>query len=160
MSSAPGPFGPPGYPGQREKDIEHLRLLSIFHYVVGGFSCLCSCFPFIHLFAGILMVAGGMDNGRGNGGPPPAFMGWIFIGLAGLFILIGWTFSICIILAGKYLREQTHHTFCLVIAGLCCLNVPFGTLLGVFTLVVLLRPSVNELFVGRKPPGWGDDPGF
>lgn len=31
------------------KDLEHLRLLSIFHYVVGGLIALFACFPIIHL---------------------------------------------------------------------------------------------------------------
>jgi hypothetical protein len=36
------------------------------------------------------------------------------------------------------------------VAGLCCLFSPLGTLLGIFTLVVLQRPSVRALF-GRAP---------
>ena len=34
----------------------------------------------------------------------------------------------------------------MVIAALECLSVPLGTLLGVFTLVVLSRPSVRDSF--------------
>jgi hypothetical protein len=30
-------------------DYEHLRLLSIFHYVVGGITAVCSLFPLIHV---------------------------------------------------------------------------------------------------------------
>jgi len=45
----------------------------------------------------------------------------------------------------------------MVIAGIECLFMPFGTVLGVFTLVVLVRPSVKELFLrnqGNEPaPG-------
>jgi hypothetical protein len=32
-------------------------------------------------------------------------------------------------------------------AALACTLMPFGTVLGSFTLIVLLRPSVKELFV-------------
>ncbi len=32
-----------------DQDLEHLRLLSLFHYVVGGIAALFGCFPFIHL---------------------------------------------------------------------------------------------------------------
>jgi len=31
----------------RDKDLEHMRILSIFHYAVGGLLGLLSCFPFI-----------------------------------------------------------------------------------------------------------------
>ena len=37
-------------------------------------------------------------------------------------------------------------------AAISCAFMPFGTVLGVFTLIVLLRPGVKELFgVGTAP---------
>lgn len=35
--------------------------------------------------------------------------------------------------------------FCLIMAGIACLFMPFGTVLGVFTIVVLTRESVREM---------------
>ena len=35
----------------------------------------------------------------------------------------------------------------MVIAGINCLHIPLGTLLGVFTLVVLGRESVRKLYL-------------
>jgi hypothetical protein len=32
------------------------------------------------------------------------------------------------------------------VAALSCAFMPFGTVLGVFTIVVLVRPSVKQLF--------------
>jgi hypothetical protein len=37
----------------------------------------------------------------------------------------------------------------MVIAIITCLSVPLGTALGVFTLIVLARPSVKQLFERR-----------
>jgi hypothetical protein len=37
-------------------------------------------------------------------------------------------------------------------AGVECIFMPFGTVLGAFTLVVLLRESVKQLFTGNPPP--------
>ena len=34
----------------------------------------------------------------------------------------------------------------MVIAGVCCMFMPLGTILGVFTLVTLNKDSVKELF--------------
>ena len=45
-------------------DAEHLRLLSIFHYIAGGVTALFALFPAIHLFMGIAMVTGRFDGGR------------------------------------------------------------------------------------------------
>jgi len=35
------------------------------------------------------------------------------------------------------------------VAGAACLMMPFGTVLGVFTIIVLMRESVKEMF-GRQ----------
>ena len=58
------------------KDEEHLRLLSIFHYVVGGIAGFFACFPVIHLIMGIAMLPGTFGNG-----PPPVF-GLLFVMMA------------------------------------------------------------------------------
>jgi len=42
--------------------------------------------------------------------------------------------------------------FCLVMAGVECIFTPFGTVLGVLTIIVLVRPSVKELFMPRPLP--------
>jgi hypothetical protein len=50
--------------------------------------------------------------------------------------------------AGRYLSRHVNRTFCLVVAGIECVFTPFGTVLGVFTIIVLMRDSVRELFEG------------
>jgi len=127
------------------QDQEHLSLLSIFHYIVGGIAALFSFFPLIYIVLGALFL---MIPNRfaGSGPPPPFFLGWIFIVLGGGLMLVGWAFAVCVILAGRYLVRHKHYIFCLVIASLNCLFMPFGTILGVFTIVVLVRPSVKALF--------------
>jgi hypothetical protein len=44
------------------------------------------------------------------------------------------------------LRKRRHRTLSFVMACLTCINIPLGTALGVFTLVVLSRPSVKALY--------------
>lgn len=126
------------------QDQEHLKLLSIFHYIVGGIAALFSFFPVIHLVLGILFL---IAPHRLGGSPlPPPFLGWIFIIMGGGFMLVGWAFAVCVILAGRFIVRRKHYIFCLVIASLNCLFIPFGTILGAFTIVVLVRPSVKALF--------------
>jgi hypothetical protein len=36
--------------------------------------------------------------------------------------------------------------FCIVAACIACLQQPFGTILGVFSIIVLMRPSVKTAF--------------
>jgi len=84
---------------------------------------------------------------------PPVFpkeMKAFFIGfyiVMGLMIL---TASVCNVLSGVFIRKRKHRIFSMVIAGLNCLQIPFGTALGVFTLVVLARPSVKSAYDAKQ----------
>jgi hypothetical protein len=63
--------------------------------------------------------------------------------------------AICILIAGRCLSRRKGYSFALVIACIECLFVPFGTILGVFTIVALSRESVRALFsnVTAQAPG-------
>lgn len=124
------------------QDDEHLRLLSIFHWVLAGLMALTSLFPIFHLVLGVFVLTGEFDHQN----PPPAFLGWFFIVFASAFIVAGLVFSACIAQAARYLQRRVRYTYCLVIAGLSCLFMPFGTVLGVFTLITLMKPSVKAQF--------------
>src|SRR5436190_1439763 len=125
-------------------DAEHLRLLSIFHYVLAGIAALVGTFPVIHLSIGILIIQGALDQ-PGQAAPPAAF-GWFFVVIGGVLILFGWTLAVLLAVAGRLLARRRSYTFCLVTAGVACIFVPLGTVLGVFTIIVLMRPSVKRLF--------------
>ncbi len=127
------------------QDEDHLRLLSIFHYVVGGFLGLFALFPIFHLIFGLLVILA-PEQFEGQGAPPPAFFGWIFVIVAVTVITAGWIFAVCVMTAGRFLARRQHYLFCLVMAGVECLFMPFGTVLGVFTIIVLVREPVKQLF--------------
>lgn len=127
------------------KQEEYLRLLSIFHYVVGGLAAVFACIPIFHLIFGLFIVLA-PDKFADHGNPPPAFLGWFFIIFAGVFILLGWTFSIFVLTAGRFLAKRKHYSFCLVMGGVECLFMPFGTVLGVFTILLLIQEPVKQLF--------------
>jgi hypothetical protein len=128
-----------------DQDEQHLRLLSIFHYVCAGMAAFVGCIPIIHLVLGLVMVfrpeAFGPPKVR-----PPEFFGWFMVLLAGAFILCAWIFAVLLVSAGRFLARRKRYTFCLVVAGIACLFMPFGTVLGVFSILVLIRPSVKTLF--------------
>ena len=50
------------------------------------------------------------------------------------------------LLSGFFLRQRKYRTFSIVIGGLNCLQIPFGTILGVFTIIVLSRDSVRKIY--------------
>ena len=142
------------------QDVEHPRLLAIFHHGVSGIACLISFFPAIHLTVGILTVSGAFDEPKEQ--LPLEIMGRLFIASASLLILGGLTFSVCLFPAGRYLHKRRHYTYCLVMAALECMFMPFGTILGVFTLLVSVKSGVKELFADASaagPAGIGTDTG-
>ncbi len=76
---------------------------------------------------------------------PPGFE-WIFIvtyvfGAVFLHALI-----VLNVLAARGLPERRRRALCIVAAAVNCLQVPFGSVLGVLTLIVLTKPGVRDAF--------------
>ena len=132
-------------------DAEHLRLLPVFYWIMGGLSIFLSLYGLIYVAVGVLFALLPWDATGPASEAPPAFMGWFFVLFGALFILAIGSFAAAQILAGVWIRKRKHRTACLVIAGFTCLSVPFGTALGVLTFIVLLRPSVTPLFAIGSP---------
>ena len=131
------------------KDLDNLKMLSIFHYVVAGLIALFACIPIIHLTMGIMFLSGAIPEQPHQPNQPEfpvKLFGLMFTIIPLIFILGGWALAICTFIAGRKLAKQQGYIFCMVIAGILCTFMPFGTVLGVFTLIVLMRDSVKELF--------------
>jgi hypothetical protein len=130
---------------QYRTDSDHLRLLSIFHFVVGGLGVLGMAFLGLH-FLFFQMIFANPAMWKGNPNPPPEgffqIFQWFYL-FMGLMLAVG---SAINLLSGWYLLQRKYRTFSLVVAGLDCLQIPFGTILGVFTIVVLTRESVRESY--------------
>lgn len=136
---------PPPIPN---KDAENLRTLAICHYVVSGLSLLGLGFLALH-YAIMRMV---FDNPKlwEKAKEPPPFnpteffhlVQWFYL-IFGVLIVAG---GILTLMSGRFIHRRTNRTFSIVIAGLNCLQFPFGTLLGIFTLIVLTKDSVMRLY--------------
>jgi cytochrome bd-type quinol oxidase subunit 2 len=133
------------------QDREHLRLLAIFHYVVSGLAALFSFFPLLYTTIGTIFIfAARHGTAKPGEDLPPEFLGWIFAVLGSLLFLMGIAMAICILIAGRSLALRKRYSFALVMACIECVFIPFGTILGVFTIVVLSRESVRGLFSTAK----------
>ena len=131
-------------------DLQHLRLLSIFHYIVGGMAALFACIPLLHIALGVFMVfvPGALESDGGDA--MPAVVGWVFIIVGAGVVLLGWAFAVCVILAGRFLARQVHYLYCMVMGAIECIFTPFGTVLGVFTIILLAKPSAKKLFTRKQ----------
>jgi hypothetical protein len=128
-------------------DTEHLKLLSLFHYIVGGILGLISLFPVFHLIFGAFMLFAPhlMEKKEGEIWILQA-LGGFFMLFAGLLMAGGLSLAVASVMSGRYLSQFRNHTFSIVVAAILCAFMPFGTVLGVFTLIVLSRPSVKSLY--------------
>jgi hypothetical protein len=136
-------------------DAEHLRLLSIFHYVVGGLALLFACFPLIHVAIGSIFIYAAANAHSASGDAPPEVVGWIMVVFGLTFFILGIAFGGAVLWSGHCLAHRENYGFSFAMACVECIFLPFGTALGVFTLIVLSRESVKALYfpAAAMPPG-------
>ncbi len=144
------------------EDAEHLSALSIGHYIMAGLSAL-SAIPLVaYAFAGAKLaeqltneMALTMGDISGQAGVDPLAgapmemmedLGTLMITMTALGFLLAVVTAIGFFLVGLKLRQRQWWTFCYLSGWGECLLFPFGTLLGVFTIIVLSRPTVKRSF--------------
>ncbi len=131
------------------EDEGHLDNLAIGHYVVGAIMVAFSCLPLLHLGMGVAMMAGAFPveaEIEGDIEMLPGFFAWMFIGMGALFFLLGQAVSIGVIISGRFLKQRKNYMYSFVLGCLMCFFVPVGTILGVFTIIILSRESVKQLY--------------
>ena len=130
----------------REKDVSTLDLLGILHYVLAGIIGLFSSFFILYIVMGVATLTMTFPGNGPQEMQPPAFMGWFFIVPGAITVLLDWGLAIVTFLSGRKLRQRKHRTFSVVVAAIECVFMPLGTVLGVFTLMTLMKPSVREAY--------------
>lgn len=172
----PGPNDQAAPPPKSQEltDAENLNALALCHYILGGVTALFSCLFIMHIVMGTMMIHNpSMFNPRpmpqaspaaqpvpGQLPPmqpypffPPA-MGYLFVTVGTIAVLGGWTLGALTAYAGRCLKARRNYLYILIIAGCNCgFVMPLGTVLGVFTFIVLLRPTVKVLFKGQRHVG-------
>jgi hypothetical protein len=133
-------------------DGEHLQVLSLCYFIYAGINALFSLFGLFYMLMSLLVgseafrVAAHADQGA-----PPAFVA-PFVGLFGLgvfVLLVG--LAVLKFEAARRLRQRRSRGFCMFVAALSCIAIPFGTALGIAALRVLTRESVRRLFDTEAP---------
>lgn len=118
------------------QDLEHLNVLAILHYVLAGLTALTAMLPMLYVALGFAMLAGGA----------PGEIALMVIAIGGGLAVLLLGSAVLVALCGYYLHKRKARTFCFVVAAINCTQMPLGTVLGIFTILVLSRDSVQELF--------------
>jgi hypothetical protein len=130
-------------------DEDRLEWLPLMYWVSGGVGVLFSLYFLIYVVMGVGIAS---IPATSDESAPPAFFGWMIAGMG----LVGFTLIASIgvlrIMSGFWIRARKHRVAIMVIAGISCLEIPYGTLLGVVTFMILGRKSVAERFSVHQAP--------
>ena len=151
------------YPGYVvvDKDLDHINLLAVFHYVYAGLSSLGLLFLYGHykMMSTMMNMTSGMSSSSSSPMTPAEkadvenMMGAMMDGMMWFYLIVGIIIILTVvvnILSAVWMKQRRNRMFSFVVAGFNCLALPFGTVLGVFTLIVLNRPSVAQKYSQSK----------
>lgn len=137
---------PPIMRDQRRIDADHLNLLAIFHFISAGFACLGLVFLFGHYMLFHTMMTNPQMWKTSPQAPDPAqffaVFRWFYVVFGTWLVASG----LLNLISAFCLRRRTHRTFSIVVACINCIYMPLGTILGAFTIIVLVRDTVRELY--------------
>jgi hypothetical protein len=132
---------------------ENLNLLSIFYFAFGGLSLLGAFILFIYMLIIGLVFSNNHVRESLQSQPEGEIVGTVFSVISVVFIVL-FVFILAVgimqIMAGFRLRQKRSKTFIMVVAIIALLSFPLGTALGVFTIIVLSRSSVDAMFKKEK----------
>ena len=138
-------------------DLEHLRYLRIGHFINAGILFVIALFPIIYMVIGVAMIAGAFE---GEKDPPPESLGFFFIVIGIVVMVMFAALAVLNLFAARALRDQKNWIFCVIMAAVNIMFSPLGIVIGVFSLVVLLRESVKQLFASGAQPISGQMPNW
>ena len=125
-------------------DEEHLRLLSLGFKISAGITAFFSLFGLMYAFLGVMFKK--FPAAKGNE-VPPEFLGWMFMIIGLSVVFIGFVIAALKWQTARCMKERRSLLFCRIIAGFSCLGFPYGTILGIVTLITLGKTSVSQLFL-------------
>ena len=131
-----------------DRDNEHLNTLAVMHYVWAGLLGLGLLFLYVHymLTMQVMNAASSFPPSNTSEDFPLDDMMNTFIYfylIAGGLILLGIVLNV---ISARCIKQRKNRVFSIVVAAINCLQIPLGTVLGIFTIVVLNRSSVAQKY--------------
>ena len=141
-----------------------MNLLAIGFYVRGGMMLFFGCFflLYVAMFTAFSFMpesawnqqtthksvpapsANSMPTARvANSGAPPVAVFRIMAGIMGGVVFLAWLGGALTLYSGNCIKKRKHRGLVYVMAALNCFFIPYGTLLGVFTFIILGSPEAT-----------------
>lgn len=133
----------------RSKASDYLGLLSVCHLAGAMAAFLLLAFLVFHHWVAATILE---PKGTASAGSATANAGWSSV----LWLVVWSTLLASLVLntlSGFYLRKRRKRSFSIVVAAFDCLLLPFGPFLGLFSLFVLSKESVKELYAEALDDG-------
>jgi hypothetical protein len=149
---------------------ERLRLLSWGFFVQGGLGAVCASFLMIYVIMfGVFSfipesqwnapsqkpsithlaspaVTPAYRSNQPDSSPPPLIVFRIIACVMAFFMVCGWIVSGLTIYSGYCLQQRKHKLLIQIMAGFNVLWIPYGTLLGVATFMILNTDAARNEF--------------
>ncbi len=128
-------------------DRDTLQVLAFFHWALAAWAAFLALIPVIYLALawgiGIDPLGSNLQlAGTHRPGLAPSF-------LAVAATVVATLAAVGFGLAARALRGERRLALCRAMAALACLFVPFGPILGVYTLLTLAQPEIAAGFARR-----------
>jgi hypothetical protein len=147
--------------GLSEQKRTYLDVLAIAHYVYAALIAFIGLVMMLMASIGLFGFAGHRGPGMHMGsGVERGLAGCLPLAFIGLAFLVVFAVALVNFLVGRWLTQRRQWMPIIVVSVLNALNMPLGTLLGVFTIIVLVDDDVRAAF-GRggaptaAPPATG-----
>ena len=133
---------------QEEGNIKALAISSLVYGI----------FQFVMLGVQALFMGEWMNMMRSPSSPfggnalrmPPEFINMIGAMITASYVVMGLN-ALMAIIAAKCIADRKGWIFVMISAGFNCINVPIGTILGVFLFIVMSKPTVKARFQREQP---------
>ncbi|HEY1763807.1 MAG TPA: hypothetical protein VGF85_02720 [Opitutaceae bacterium] len=132
-------------------DAGGLRLLAGLNLAAGALCLTAIGFLYWHylrMHAAFLDVAAWKKQADGGASLRAFFSVFVlYYRIGGALLAVG---AIANLSSALFIRMRRHRFLSLAVACYDCLAVPFGTILGIFAIVLLLRDSVRRSYAGAE----------
>jgi len=120
----------------------HVKVIAALFFVVAAMLLVGASFTQLFLAIGVGLLSGSRDDGSQTAAA--------VLGLTGVLLSVMLAcFAVPFVVAGWGLLKfrPWARIFGIILGVLCLIHIPFGTLLGIYALVVLFRKDTEALFV-------------
>jgi hypothetical protein len=137
---------------EADRNRNHLELLSVFTWVMAGMHLMGCLAGGVHIGLAIFLPRFFASLPPSKDPPPPEVLEMLagFFAVMGVIVILLSTLVAVLTAWSAYsIHQRRNRVWVLVVGAFHLLSMPFGTALGVYTIIVMTRPGVKAWFEGR-----------